>query len=46
MFFANAEVSSALDSPQLIFSPFTFNEGDPIGRSFALAGQVAGLYDL
>lgn len=38
MFFANAEVSSALDSPQLIFSPFTFEPTSTFAESCSIEG--------
>lgn len=38
MFFANAEVSSALDSPQLIFSPFTFAPASIFAESCSIEG--------
>lgn len=38
MFFANAKVSSALDSPQLIFSPFTFAPASVFAESCSIEG--------
>ncbi|MFC3461542.1 hypothetical protein [Massilia haematophila] len=42
MFFAKAEVSSALvDSPQLIFLPFTFTPASPFAESCSIEGVGA-----